>query len=348
MDEHDTPESESSAEQRFEVPDLPGDVLKGYELTERIAEGGMGAVFRARQVSLDRTVAVKVLKPRLAKDKSFLRRFQREARAVAKLDHRNIVRAIDVGASRGWHYIVMEFVEGPSLQSVLDKSGVMNERDAIRVVWQILAALRHAHSNGLVHRDVKPDNILLPPGGDAKLCDLGLAKETEGDGTRLTVVGTAMGTPHYVSPEQAAGAEDVDVRSDIYSLGATFYHMVCGRPPFVGGGAVSLMARHITEAVTPVQMHNGALSDGVAHVIETMLAKDRDERYATPAQAMLELKAVAAGTWTAPDAPAEIPDAPASAPDAAPGSTTSPSSVNLRAGRGRRRRGGTSKRRRRR
>ncbi len=286
-------------EPRGEVPDLPPDIIVGYELTHRIAEGGMGAVFRGRQKSLDRAVAVKVLKPRLAKDKSFLRRFRREARAVASLNHRHIVSAIDVGTSRGWHYLVMEFVDGPTLQAVLDERGKLSENAAIRVVFQVCAALRHAHGHGFVHRDVKPDNVILTSKGDAKLCDLGLAKNVDAEATVLTQMGAAMGTPLYISPEQAKGEDVVDIRADIYALGATFYHAVCGRAPFEGKTAAVLMTKHLTEIPVPAKVRNPRLSDGTSEIIGRMLAKEPDDRYATPSDVMRELKLVASGKWVA-------------------------------------------------
>jgi serine/threonine-protein kinase len=288
------------------IPSLPPGLIEGYELTERIAEGGMGAVFRAKQVSLDRIVAIKVLKPKLATDKSFLKRFSREARAVARLNHKNIVSAIDVGESQGWHYLIMEYVDGPTLHEVLQKSGMLPERDAMRITWQVCSALKHAHENGLVHRDVKPENVILSRSGDAKLCDLGLAKKVDSDSTVLTAMGATLGTPVYISPEQAAGKSDVDIRSDIYSLGAAFYHMVCGRPPFDDGlSAAVVMTKHLSQEPTPVQMRNPDASPGTAAIIEKMLAKDPDERYQTPAEVMADLKRVAAGEWK-PEKPVKL------------------------------------------
>ncbi|MHC4470079.1 MAG: serine/threonine protein kinase [Planctomycetota bacterium] len=283
-----------------EIPSLHPDLIDGYELTDRIAEGGMGAVFRAKQVSLDRTVAIKVLKPRFAKDRSFLKRFTREARAVARLNHKNVVAAIDVGESDGWHYLVMEYVDGPTLAELLDEKGMLSEREALRITWQVCSALRHAHQNGLVHRDVKPENVILASSGDAKLCDLGLAKKVDSESTVLTAMGAALGTPLYISPEQAQGQAEVDIRADIYSLGATFYHMVCGRVPFDGNSAAVVMAKHLSQEPTPVKMRNPEVSLGTAWVIEKMLAKKPKERYQTPEEVMRDLKLVASGQWQSP------------------------------------------------
>jgi serine/threonine-protein kinase len=336
-----------------EVPDLPPDILKGYELTHRIAEGGMGAVFRGRQKSLDRTVAVKVLKPRLAKDESFLRRFHREARAVAKLNHRHIVSAIDVGVSRGWHYLVMEYVDGPTLQGLLDEKGKLTESTAIRVTFQICAALRHAHEHGLVHRDIKPDNVILSSNGDAKLCDLGLVKKVDNDATVLTQLGTAMGTPLYISPEQAKGETEIDIRADVYALGATFYHMVCGRPPFAGKTSGVLMAKHLTEAPVPAKKRNQLIQDGTSEIIGRMLAKEPADRHQTPTDVMRDLKLVVSGQWVthAPvgasaDAPPQASPAPKT--KTSPDQKTTPAPVPSRRRRGSSRRNTPTRRRRRR
>jgi serine/threonine protein kinase len=215
----------------------------------------MGAVYRANQISLERTVAVKVLTPHLAKNENYLKRFQREARAVAKLNHPNVVSGIDVGESKGCRFFVMEYVEGPTLLQLLEKDGRLDAMSATRIILQIARALDHAHKAGLVHRDVKPANIIVTTKHNqsvAKLCDLGLAKEVT-EGGADTGEGRAMGTPFYISPEQARGAADIDIRSDIYSLGATYYHAVCGRTPFTGPTPAVIMAKHLTEPVVPVR-----------------------------------------------------------------------------------------------
>ncbi len=276
---------------------LPPDLIPGYVLEEWLGEGTMGAVYRAKQVSLDRTVAVKVLTPHLAKNERYLKRFQREARAVAKLNHPNVVSGIDVGESKGCRYFVMEYVEGPTLLQLLEKDGRLDAMSATRIILQIARALDHAHNAGLVHRDVKPANIIVTTKANvAKLCDLGLAKEVA-EGGADTGEGRAMGTPFYISPEQARGEADIDIRSDLYSLGVTYYHAVCGRPPFSGPTPAVIMAKHLTETAPPVRQLVPAAPLGVAAVIEKAMRKRREERYQTPDHMIEDLEDVAEGKW---------------------------------------------------
>lgn len=275
---------------------LPKDLIEGYEIEQWLGEGTMGAVFRGRQISLDRSVAIKVLTPRLARNETFLRRFLREARAVARLNHPNVVSGIDVGSVRGCHYFVMEFVEGPTLLQILEQRGELTEEQATKLIRQVARALEHADKNSLVHRDVKPANIIVTKKGVAKLCDLGLAKLMDEDASE-TNEGRAMGTPFYISPEQARGDHDVDIRSDVYSLGATYYHAVCGRPPFQGRTPAVVMAKHLTEPLVPVQLIRPDVSRGCAAVIDRMLAKDRAERYQHPTELLEDLQLVLTGQW---------------------------------------------------
>lgn len=263
----------------------------------------MGAVFRATQLSLDRPVAIKVLTPRLAKNEAYLKRFLREARSVAKLNHPNVVSGIDVGEAKGHHYFVMEFVEGKTLQQVLDEQGPLDPVKVAKVILLTAKALDHAHHAGFVHRDVKPANIILArKNGLPKLCDLGLAKEVGGGGAggSDTGEGRALGTPYYISPEQARGQGDIDIRSDIYSLGATFFHAVTGRTPFSGPTPAVIMAKHLTEDPPSVRQLRPTCPKGVVHVIERMMEKDRDDRYQTPADLIAELTEVVEGRWKEP------------------------------------------------
>lgn len=282
---------------RLGLGKLPKDLIEGYELQAFLGEGTMGAVIKGRQISLDRPVAIKILTPRLAENATFLRRFLREARAVAKLNHPNVVSGIDVGEARGCQYFVMEYVEGPTLLQVVNERGKLPEAAATRIVKQVAAALEHAHKNGLVHRDVKPANVILTRGGrQAKLCDLGLAKEVTEDAGD-TQEGRPMGTPSYISPEQARGDRSVDIRSDLYSLGATYFHAVTGRVPFEGTTPAVVMAKHLTEPVPAVQALNPGVSLGCASVIKRLLSKDADERYQTPAELIEDLERVERGEW---------------------------------------------------
>ncbi len=267
-------------------------ILGGYEIIEKLGEGGMGAVVKARHVALDRVVALKLLSPRLTSDLHFLARFRREAKIAARLNHPNIVHCYDVGESSGCHYIAMEFVPGESLGARLRREGRIPEAEAIGIGIQVARALQEAHENGLIHRDVKPDNILYVADnrkgdlgavcGMAKLADLGLARFQHDEDTRLTQSGAALGTPHYVAPEQARGDADIDIRADIYSLGATLYHAMTGAPPYSGTTAAAIMAKHIIEPAPDPKLAFPAISDRTAMVVRKAMAKDRGERYRTP------------------------------------------------------------------
>jgi serine/threonine-protein kinase len=281
---------------------VPADLIDGYRIEKWLGEGTMGAVFRANQVSLDRPVAVKVLTPRLAKNATYLKRFLREARAVAKLNHPNIVSGIDVGEAKGHHFFVMEFVEGKTLQQVLDEHERLDAVKSAKVTLLVARALDHAQQVGLVHRDVKPANIILSAKtGVPKLCDLGLAKEVAEPATgSQTGEGRALGTPYYISPEQARGQTDIDIRSDLYSLGATFYHCLTGQPPFTGPTPAVIMAKHLTEDIAPVRKLRPDCPPGIAFVVEKLLEREREDRYQAPAELITELSDVIEGRWKPP------------------------------------------------
>src|SRR5436309_8580633 len=202
-----------------------------YDLLEKIAEGGMGAIYRGRHRHTGQIVAVKIMPPHMASKPVLLKRFGQEFRAASRLDHPNVVRALDYGESGDMPYLVMEFVEGESLGSKLERDGRIPEPDAIRIIAQVAQGLHRAHKQNLIHRDVKPDNILVTNEGVAKLADLGLVRETDTD-LNLTKTGRGLGTPHFMAPEQFRNAKNADVRCDIYSLGATLYQMVTGELPF--------------------------------------------------------------------------------------------------------------------
>jgi hypothetical protein len=228
------------------------DPIDGYKLLERRGQGGMGVVYRAVQKSLRREVALKVLAPRWSSHGRFLKRFFREAKLAGSLNHPNVVSAIDVGESNGFHYYAMEYVDGWSVAEMLREDGRIDEEEALDIVLQVAKALDHASERHIVHRDIKPENILVTPSGLAKLADLGLSKQLTSD-CSITTEGKTLGTPFYVSPELARGVTDVDVRSDIYSLGATLYHMLAGEPPFGGDNPAAVMARHIADDPIPIK-----------------------------------------------------------------------------------------------
>ncbi len=257
--------------------------LAGYQLIEKVGAGTMGTVFKARQLSLDRIVAIKILSPHLARNPDYVERFLREARAVAKLNHPNVISGIDVGEADGVRYFVMEFAAGLAVGKLLKRGGAMEESRVTRVAVQIARALDHAHEAGLVHRDVKPDNILITKDGIAKLCDLGLAKDKSDKG------GLSLGTPSYISPEQAEAVEEVDIRADLYSFGATLFHMLTGRPPFLGA-AKAVMVKHLSEDPPAVRDLEADVSEPMADLIARLLEKDRANRPQTPRDVVNELE----------------------------------------------------------
>lgn len=269
--------------------------LPGYEILGKLGAGAMATVWRARQVNLDRTVAVKILPKRLSENPDYVARFYKEGKAAAQLNHANIVQAIDVGESNGYHYFVMEFVEGHTVYDELDQGKIFSEAEALDVIAQIARALKHAHDRGFIHRDVKPKNIMITPDRVAKLTDMGLAREASDLQAAQAEKGRAFGTPYYISPEQIRGEVDVDFRADIYSLGATFYHMVTGRVPFDGPTPAAVMHKHLKEPLVPPDHLNRSLSAGVGEVIEVMMAKRRDHRYASTADLLVDLEAVRRG-----------------------------------------------------
>ena len=273
----------------------PAPRIGGYELLEKIGRGAVGVVYKARQVSIDRIVALKVLDPKYARNEKYVERFLREGRSAARLGHVNIVRGIDAGISpEGYYYFAMEYVGGVTVKQLLKRAGVLPEARAVDIATQMARALEHASGVGLIHRDIKPENIIVTKEHVAKLADLGLAKSVVED-VSVTVVGQAMGTPMYVSPEQAKGLDSVDMRADIYSLGATLYHMATGSAPFDGENPTVIMLKHINEEPPPPRELNPDLSEGLCHVLAKMLAKEPDERYQSAAGLISDLEAVAAG-----------------------------------------------------
>src|SRR5437773_277635 len=203
--------------------------IPGYTLHGKIGQGGVGTVYKATQTSVNRLVAIKVLAPQATKDPSYVSRFFQEARAAGKLSHQNLIAAIDVGEANGLYYFVMEFVTGRSSREILNAEGPFDAPRALDLALQMCEALDYIHQHQLVHRDIKPENILLTPEGTVKLCDLGLAKSTAAAEQSLTQEGIAVGTPYFMSPEQCRGDRDIDIRADLYSLGATLFFLVTGR-----------------------------------------------------------------------------------------------------------------------
>ncbi len=273
----------------------PSQQIPGYQLQKRVGAGAMAVVYRAKQLSLDRIVAVKVLPRKLSRSAEFVERFYREGKAAAALNHNNIVQAIDVGEAGGFHYFVMEFVEGCTVYDEVAGGKVYSEREAIDIVHQVAEALEHAHDRGIIHRDVKPKNIMLTTERVAKLADMGLARAATDLEAAMAEAGRAYGTPYYISPEQIRGEVHIDKRADIYSLGATFYHMVTGRVPFEGPTPSAVMHKHLKEPLVPPDHINTKLTAGAAAMIEMMMSKDRDKRYASCKELIEDLDLLARG-----------------------------------------------------
>lgn len=256
-------------------------ILGGFELFHQIGRGASGTVFKARQLSTGRVVALKVLPPSLARNAAFVERFLREARAAARLNHPNIVQGIDVGQAGPYCYFAMEYVAGRSAREEVRATGPLSEWRALEIMRDTARALAHAHSMGIIHRDIKPDNILIEGDGRAKLADLGLACETSSGDSRLFRSGLPIGTPDYISPEQARGESDIDERTDIYSLGATLYYLLTGEPPYVHPSAVEVMSSHLYALPPDPRKRSPRVSAATAAIVRKAMAKDRDRRYAT-------------------------------------------------------------------
>jgi serine/threonine-protein kinase len=265
--------------------------IEGYEILGKLGVGGMGAVYKARQTSMDRIVAIKVLLPKYAKEKDGVDRFLRETKSLAKLNHANIVSGIDAGYSNGVYYYVMEFIDGPPLNQRLAREKKLPWKEAISVVRQIASALDHAHRNDLIHRDIKPANILFTKDGTAKLADLGMARIGSKSELEITQAGQIMGTPLYMSPEQARG-ESLDIRSDLYSLGITYYEMLAGKPPYTGDSPVVVLNRHLNESVRFAfpDVPPPALAIGTR-----LTERNRARRYLEPAHVIRDVEAAEQG-----------------------------------------------------
>lgn len=252
--------------------------IGGYELLDKLGEGAMGTVYRANQLSMDRPVALKLLPRALSRNPGAIERFLREARTVARLNHPNIVRGFEVAEGNGFYYFAMEFVNGGTIEDRLARDKVMPEEEVIDIGIQTAEALFHAHEHDVIHRDVKPGNIMCVEGGVVKLADLGLATGTGDEG--LTNTGDTIGTPYYMSPEQAAGEAHIDGRSDIYALGATLYHMVTGKVPFDGPNAPAIISKRLGEDPPPACSINGRVSRELTAIIMKMMARKPRDRYA--------------------------------------------------------------------
>jgi serine/threonine protein kinase len=254
--------------------------IGSYDLVEKIADGGMGSIWKGRHRDTGEIVAIKVMAAHIVSNPVLLRRFEQEFRAASRLNHPNIVRALDFGDVNHTPYLVMEFVDGESLGARIERDGAMNEREAIQIIAQVAQGLHRAHKEHLVHRDVKPDNILITRDNVAKLADLGLVKDSETD-QNLTKTGRGLGTPHFMAPEQFRDARGADVRCDIYSLGATLYMMVTGELPFKSNGPLDAWMKKIQNELKPPRELVPHLSERVDAAIMRAMASERDVRQAS-------------------------------------------------------------------
>src|SRR3954468_13861901 len=269
---------------------MVGDVLSDrYELEELVGTGGMSSVFRAHDRLLDRKVALKVLHQQYAADEEYLERFRREARSVAALSHPNIVTVIDRGEHEGRQFIVFEYIPGENLKRLIQRRGPAPVATALELAIQIARGLSFAHQQGLVHRDVKPQNVLLNGDGQAKVTDFGIARSLDVKGG-LTQTGTVMGTSDYIAPEQARGSR-VDAQSDIYSLGAVLYELLTGEGPFPGENFVAVAMRHINEPPPPIRDRRPDVSPRLDAVIRRAMAKEPRDRFGSMDELCAELNA---------------------------------------------------------
>jgi eukaryotic-like serine/threonine-protein kinase len=300
-----------------------GELISGrYELEELVGSGGMSSVYRAHDRLLERTVALKILHEQFTRDDDYVERFRREARAVAQLAHPNIVTVIDRGEQDGRQFIVFEYVDGMNLKELMTQEGPLSPREAIELALQVARGLSFAHESGLVHRDVKPQNVLLDADGRAKVTDFGIAHAVDVDG--MTITGTIMGTSNYIAPEQARG-QPVDEQTDVYSLGCVLYELLAGDVPFDGDNFVAVAMRHVNDPVPSVRDVRPDVPPRLDWAIQQAMAKDHDERFESMADFAAELEACHAeldgnegATMVVPPQPRPRPRAKSRRPARAP------------------------------
>jgi tRNA A-37 threonylcarbamoyl transferase component Bud32 len=284
-----TPPAEEPVPGPARADDLTGRLLGDFQLVRRIGQGGMGQVYLARQVSLNRQVAVKILRTDLAANETSLRRFEQEAKAVAAVTHANIVQVYSIGQADGLHYMALEYVEGRNLRDYLGRKGPPETPVALSIMRQVAAALQRASELGFVHRDIKPENILLTRKGEVKVADFGLSRCFAAEQPlNITQSGVSMGTPLYMSPEQVQG-HTVDPRSDIYSFGVTCYHLLAGEPPFKGETPFEVAIQHVQNEPRPLQEVRPDLPAELCAAVHKMMAKKPEARFQTAREVLREL-----------------------------------------------------------
>ncbi|MCZ6779348.1 MAG: protein kinase [Acidobacteria bacterium] len=284
---------------------MPGTHIGPYEILGVLGRGGMGVVYKARDAALDRYVAVKTLLPALAGERDARERFLREARSAAALNHPNLAQIYSIGDEQGTPYFAMEFIEGETLEKRLERRGRLRPLEAVRLIRQVATGLQEAHRIQLIHRDIKPSNLILARDGTLKITDFGLAKRAAGNASlQITQTGEAIGSPQYMSPEQVRGAE-VDHRCDIYSLGATFFHLITGRPPFQGTNPVEVAMKHLQETVPSPRTLVKEISYPLAGLVQRMLRKrpgDRPAGYPVLIQELDRIESLETGKAQEPEA----------------------------------------------
>jgi len=271
-----------------DVPPMPG-----YELIAKIGEGGMSSVFKYLEKAHDRFVAVKILKEDQAESDAIRRSFMREAKTLTRLEHPNVVKGHKAGTVKGRYVFIMEHIDGDSLQDLIKRQMTFDEDAALYIVLQAVKAIEYLHSQNILHRDIKPGNVMLERNNIVKLIDLGLATtigDGENGGDEKLDDDTTIGTAHYISPEQARGQTDLDVRSDIYSLGATLYQLVLGELPFTGSDDQEVMARQILDSLSSSALKGRKVSPHMHYFIEKMMVKDREIRYQNPAELIQDIE----------------------------------------------------------
>lgn len=287
-----------SQEVRTPVPRVgPGTTLGNFAIQSKIGSGGMGDVFLARQISMDRLVALKVLPQALTRKPNVVERFRHEVRMSARLEHPHVVTAFEAGEDFGYHYLAMSFVDGEDLRSRLKRAGVLPEKEALTYTRHIADALGYAWKTfRMLHRDVKPSNIMVDRSGKAKIMDLGISKSMlEGEDAELTVTGMLVGTPHYMSPEQATGGIELDCRADIYSLGATLYHLLADATPYPGKTTSEVLRQIGVLPVPPLREMNSVVSEPCARLVQKMIAPNREQRHPSWESVLTDIDRVLAG-----------------------------------------------------
>lgn len=269
--------------------------IPGYQIQTKLGAGGMGVVFKAQDIKNKRVVALKILYPKTVQNSMLLTRFIREAQLLIRFNHPNIVKGYDAGSFKGIYFLAMEHVDGKSIAELIKEKEYLKEDLALDIILQTACALDYMENQGILHRDIKPDNLLfLNTTNRIKLCDLGFAQPIKCT-TKTISSNTTCGTPQYMSPEQAKGQTDLDIRSDIYSLGATLYHLITGKTPFKGKGNLEIMAKQVLEDLQSDEIKNRRLSPLTLYFIEKMMAKNKEIRYQNPREVIEDIQTQISG-----------------------------------------------------